>query len=391
MTETVDPQTAPLIVFAGGGTGGHLFPALAIAESLRNRLPDVRILFFATERAIDQRILESNRCDLVRQTLPAIRRAPWRWLHIYMGFRRSCMLCRSRFEHDRPMVVIGTGGLGSLPAVREAVRAGVPTALLNPDAIPGRANRFLANSVDIVFAQWAEAIARFPRTAKVVVSGCPVRAAFNHSERDAGIRRFGLGRDLKTLLVTGASQGARTVNECVVANLPFLETQGDWQILHLTGEPDYETVSRAYDHHSIRAVVMPFTDHMPDALAAADLVVARAGASTLAEITAVGRASILLPYPYHKDQHQLANARCLVRAAAARIVPDRIDPTLNGPAVRDALEHLMTGDQAREAMAAAARRLGRGQAASEMAGDILRLAESRGAPFSSMSTAGAAH
>jgi UDP-N-acetylglucosamine--N-acetylmuramyl-(pentapeptide) pyrophosphoryl-undecaprenol N-acetylglucosamine transferase len=378
LTQTGEERTAPLIAFAGGGTGGHLFPALALAEALRGRLPDVRFLFFATERAIDERVLATERCDLVRQTLPALRRAPWRWLRIYLGFRRSCLLCRARLLNDRPLAVIGTGGLGSVPAVREAVRAEIPTALINPDAVPGRANRFLASSVDVIFAQWASAIPAFPRTARVVVSGCPVRPAFNQTNRSAGIQRFGLDPALHTLLVTGASQGARTVNEALLANLPYLATREGWQVLHLTGESDYEAVSRAYEGCAVRAVVLPFTDHMPDALAAADLVVARAGASTLAEITAVGRASILMPYPHHRDQHQLANARCLVRASATRIVADRVDPALNGPALREALDELMAGDQARRSMASAARRLGRGHAAAEIAGEILSLASASG-------------
>ncbi|GAF74690.1 unnamed protein product, partial [marine sediment metagenome] len=127
-----------------------------------------------------------------------------------------------------------------------------------------------------------------------------------------------------------------------------------------------------------RSVMIPFTDDMAEALAAADLVVGRAGASSLAEITAVGRASILMPYPHHKDQHQVANARCLVRATAARIVHDRIDPAVNGPALREAFEQLMVRDEDREAMAAAAARIGRGQAASEIADRIVRLANAHG-------------
>lgn len=368
----------PLVAFAGGGSGGHLYPALAIADALRASLPDVRFVFFGTRRAIDQRILAEQRCDLVRQTLYGLSRAPWRWPQIYLGFRRSSMVCRSLFGSEQPVAVIGTGGMASIPAIREATRVGIPTAIFNPDAIPGRANRFLARSVDVVFAQFDETIDQLPRSANVVVSGCPIRTEFNHADRDAGMARFGLDRRRKTLLVTGASQGARTLNQAVLANLDYLELLTDWQVLHLTGDLDYEDVQRAYASRSVCARVLPFTTDMAEALTAADLVIARSGASTLAEITAVGRASILLPYPFHRDGHQLANARCLVRASAARIVQDAIDPAVNGPAVRAALEQLTVDDQMRQAMAMAARQMGRGQAATAIADEIIALGRSRG-------------
>ena len=361
---------APLVVFAGGGTGGHIFPALAIAETLRDRDPDVRFTFFGTQRPFDQRIVGRTDCELVQQAMPGLQRAPWRWPRIYLGYRQARRLCRSRFEEDRPAVVIGTGGLGSVPAVREAISAGIPTALLNPDVIPGRANRHLVGSVDMVFVQWEEAVKHFPRCANVVVSGCPVRSQFHAVTREAGLERFKLDPARKTLLVTGASQGARSINDAIVANLEFLESQRGWQVLHLTGDLDHKAVREAYVGRSVKSSVLPFTEHMAEALGVADLVVARAGASTLAEVTAVGRASILRPYPHHRDRHQHANARCLVRASAARIVHDKIDPAINAPMVRGVLEQLMTDDEVRKAMAAAARRMGRGQAASQIADHI---------------------
>jgi len=366
---------APLIAFAGGGTGGHLYPALAIADALRQRVPNVRFVFFGTQRRIDDRILAREDCEVVSQVLPPLSRLPWRWPKVYLGFRHSSQTCRSRFDMDPPMVVIGTGGLASVPAVREAVHAGIPTAILNPDALPGKANRRLATLVDVVFAQWEDTALHLPARAKVVVSGCPVRPEFNRADRAGGILRFGLDPRLKTLLVTGASQGAKTINEAVVAQLGFLESRPGWQILHLTGETDHDEVRRGYEGRPIKRVVAPYTDHMADALAAADLVISRAGASTLAEITALGRPSILMPYPYDKHQHQMGNARCLARASAARIVRDAVEPTMNGPALRQALEPLMADDDQRASMAAAARRIGRGHAASDIAEHLLRIAE----------------
>lgn len=391
---------SPLVVFAGGGTGGHLYPAVAVAEALRKRLPRARFLFFGTERYIDERALAGVQSDegrpdlpLIKQSLPAVTVRPWRWPGMYRGFRDSSKQCRQRFRQDCPAVVVGTGGLGSVPAVREASRLGIPTAVLNPDAIPGRANRFLASSVNVVFVQWEEAVDQFPRSAAVKVCGCPVRGVFNQATREDGINRFGLLEHRRTLLVTGASQGARALNEAILANLDLLRSAPDWELLHVTGDRDFEDVLAGYrqrltaprieplpEHDGVRvhddtlrATVVPFTDYMAEALAGCEVVVARAGASTLAETTAVGRASILMPYPHHKDLHQLANARCLVRASAARIVHDRIDVSRNGPALREALEQLMHDHDTRGAMADAARRLGNGQAAQHIAEALIAL------------------
>ena len=373
-----ESSVSPLIVFAGGGTGGHLYPALAIADALRDRLPGARFLFFGTQRPIDRRILGQADCEMIPQPLSGIGRLPWRWPRAYLDLRRSRRLCRTRFAKDRPALVIGTGGLASVPAVREAHRSGIPSVLLNPDALPGRANRYLARFADIVFAQWHDTADHLPPSTHVVVSGCPVRPEFNHAVREAGADRFGLDVAAQTLLITGASQGARTINEVVVANLAFLRTLDAWQVLHLTGDRDYEQVRKAYSGQSLRVVVLPYTEHMAEALAAADLVIGRAGASFLAEITAIGRASILMPYPFHRDRHQFANAQCLARASAARVVEDRVDPELNGPSLRCALAELTADDATRSALASAAKRIGQAQAASTIADEIVDLAEARG-------------
>lgn len=366
-------DSSPLIVFAGGGTGGHLYPALAIMQALRGLLPDVRFLFFSSQREIDDRILTRANVEPVRQPLAPLSRLPWRWPGVIRRFRESSRLCRARFDRDRPAVVVGTGGLASVPAVQEAVRAGVPTALLNPDLLPGRANRLLSRRVHVIFAQWSDTIGHLRSRTHVIVSGCPVRPEFTRPDRSAGLQRFGFQATRKTLLITGASQGARSINQAVVANLDFLESRPDWQVLHLTGHADYEAVERAYRNRAIPAAVMPFTEHMADALAAADLVVARAGASTLAEITAVGRASVLMPYPYHRDRHQWANAGYLAKAGAARFLRDAVAPAVNGPALRQTLEPLMADEKDRASIASAARRIGRPDAASQIARSLVSL------------------
>lgn len=367
-------QLRPVVAFAGGGTGGHLYPALAVLAALRRRCPELRALFFATERGIDERILHNaSECEHVKQRLRPLRRGPWHWPGIARSFWSTSRRCREELLESQVSIVIGTGGLASVPAVRQAHQLGIPTALLNPDAVPGRANRFLAPQVDVVFAQWDESVEHLSEHANVEVVGCPIRDEFRSATRETGIQRFELDPAKKTLLVTGASQGARTLNEAILFSRGVLLERSDWQVLHLTGESDFERVESAYADVQTRVRVMPYTDHMAEAVAAADLVASRAGASSLAEITTVGRPAILLPYPFHGDMHQLANARCLVRRGAARIVKDRANQRETGLELSRALERLMDDEGERESMARAAQRLGRACAADDIAVRVLEL------------------
>jgi UDP-N-acetylglucosamine--N-acetylmuramyl-(pentapeptide) pyrophosphoryl-undecaprenol N-acetylglucosamine transferase len=244
---------------------------------------------------------------------------------------------------------------------------GIRTGILNPDAIPGRANRYLARRADLVALQWDTSRAQFPERTNCQTLGCPIRAGFAAADREEGLRRFGLAADRPVLLVTGASQGARTVNRVTQLVWPqFFREHPDWQLLHLSGPLDEEETRAAYAAASVPAKVLAFTHEMSLALAAADAVVSRAGASTLAELTALGLPAVLLPYPYHRDRHQHANAQVLVDAGAAMLVEDRLAPTENLPPVLAAVERL--ADPAiRRKMGQAARQLGRPGAAARVA------------------------
>ncbi|MBN1491985.1 MAG: UDP-N-acetylglucosamine--N-acetylmuramyl-(pentapeptide) pyrophosphoryl-undecaprenol N-acetylglucosamine transferase [Phycisphaerae bacterium] len=364
----------PWFVFAGGGTGGHLYPALAIASELRTLRPDVRVSFFCTDRPIDRRILDAAGFESLPQTVRPFSTRPWRWPGFLTAWRGAIRRCVAEFRTMRPAVVIGGGGYGSDPPVRAAMRLGIPTAILNPDLVPGRANRALAQRVDRVFAQWAGTQRYLGDVPGFRAWGCPVRPAFGRADRADGVRRFGLDPDRRSLLVTGASQGARTINEAMIALAPRLAEVDGWQVLHLAGSADVDRVRIAYAAAGMAAEVLSFTDHMAEAMVAADLAVSRAGASTLAELTAAALPSVLLPYPFHRDQHQLHNAEVLRDAGAAVIVPDRIDVVANAPALADALLGLMAEPDRLAAMATAARNLARPCAAFDLATELLVLA-----------------
>ncbi len=372
-----DPDTSlgPVIAFAGGGTGGHIFPALAVVEAIKQRKPAAKILFFATTRPIDRRLIDPTPCELITQSLVPFSSKPWCWPTFFWHYQNARKLCQRILQAKQPTVLVGTGGLGSIPPVKEALRAGIKVALLNPDALPGRANRHLSKLVDVVFAQWDETRQHLPHSVKMELTGCPTRKAFANPSPDQAIAKLGLDSRRKTLVITGASQGARSLNEAVLANLDLLKRFDGWQVVHQTGELDYERVKQAYAKSDIKAVVLPFIDQMADTLAAADLVVARSGASTLAELTTLGKPAILLPYPYHRDNHQQVNAQCLVQRGAAILVVDSVSASTTGPQLSVALERMLGNDSERIAMADAAKRVSLSDAAQVIADKVIALAD----------------
>ena len=365
------------VVFAGGGSGGHLYPTLSIADALRRSGSDVSVRFFCTHRAIDRRVLDAaGWAAIVQPVLPFPSRIGC-VIPFWRAWRRSVRYCRAEFAVRRPDVVIGSGGFASGPAVVVAARMGIPTAVLNPDAQPGRANRFLARRVQLVLAQWPESWEHFPAGSVVRVVGCPIRRQFAVADRARGIVRFGLDRACRTLLVTGASQGSHSVNRAMMLLAERIGRLRQWQVLHLTGGDDRTAVQTAYTNAGVRHVCRAYTDEMADALAASDLVISRAGASTLAEITAVGRASILLPYPYDRHQHQVLNAKVLGVAGAARVCGLLTDAERIADVLGEQIVALTRDDAMRDAMARRCRDMGKPDAATRAVMEINALVEQR--------------
>ncbi len=354
-------------VFAGGGTGGHLYPGLAVADALRQRNADATITFFTTTRELDRRLVGRRDYAQVEQPVRPFTVHPLRVGGFLRAWSRSVRQARQVFERNPPKAVLGLGGYAAGPPVVAARKLGIRTALLNPDALPGRANRYLARHADRVISQWERSREYLPAGTECVAWGCPIRAQFADAQKQMGRERFRLDPTRPLLVVTGASQGARTVNRTMHHVWPeFAVRYPRWQLLHLTGPADEDETRRVYEAVGVEATVLAFTHQMWDALAAADLVVARAGASTLAELTALGLPAILLPYPYHRDRHQHANAALLVEAGAALLVEDQRDPAANCRPLLDALEQA-ADDATRADMAAAARSLAKPDAASRVA------------------------
>lgn len=358
----------PWFIFGGGGTGGHLFPGIAVADAICTLEPAARITFMTTTRDLDRTLLDRAGYERIPQVVRPFSTRPWHWPAFLVAWRRS-VNAATRCMRERPRAVLGLGGYAAGPPVIAAARLGIRTAILNPDAVPGRANRVLSRRSDAIFAQWETTRAHFVRGASCMVVGCPIRAAFAGPplERSAARAALGLDPARRLLLVTGASQGAQSINDALVDIWPrFLAEYPGWQLLHLSGAAHETALRSAYARSGASATVLGFTHDMRSAISAADAIVSRAGASTLAELTAVGRASILLPYPYHRDQHQRANARVLAEAGAAILLEDRRSARENAAPLLAALRRL-ADDTTRLAVEQAAARLGRPHAALDVA------------------------
>ena len=354
-----------------------MYPGLAVAGALRELAGEVEVLFLCTERAIDREILEKNGWSYQAQPvgpLPSPKR-PWRAWDFLRRWRGSVRMCRGIMKERRPAAVLGLGGFASGPALKAAAQEGIATGMLNPDAVPGIANRYCRRFAEKIFVQWEKSREFFGKEAgKCVVTGCPIRKEFEERKAQSAERQ-----EKKVLVIMGGSQGGRNVNKAVVHWLTGKDFEktgpgrglGDWEIVHVTGETDREWVGGQYRENRRDVEVIGFTHEMPKLLSETDLVVSRAGASSLAELTALGVPSILIPYPYHTDQHQLRNAEVLAGVEAAQIVIDRCDEERTAGELNEAMQVILRQEGTLEKMAAAARELGRPAAARQVAKELL--------------------
>jgi UDP-N-acetylglucosamine--N-acetylmuramyl-(pentapeptide) pyrophosphoryl-undecaprenol N-acetylglucosamine transferase len=295
-------------ILAGGGTGGHVIPALAIAAELRSNF-SAEVIFIGTARGIEMRLVPRAGYELKLVEVGALKNVSFATrARTLFDLPRAIWRSGRYISAFRPGVVIGVGGYASGPAMIAAAALGVPTVAFEPNVVPGFANRHLAPALSAACVQFEESC-RFFRNC--YLTGIPVRQEFfSVPARPAG--------SSPTLLIFGGSQGARRINEVVLQSLPALYAAiPNLTILHQTGERDYEHASAIYLQSAARAEVAPFIDNMPEAFARADLLLCRSGASTVAEIMAAGKPAVLIPFPNSADDHQMRNAEALARMNAA--------------------------------------------------------------------------
>ncbi|NOX21009.1 MAG: undecaprenyldiphospho-muramoylpentapeptide beta-N-acetylglucosaminyltransferase [Nitrospirae bacterium] len=353
------------VVIAGGGTGGHLFPGLALADELVKRDPSVEILFIGTDRGIEARVVPREGYNirfvsgaaLVGKSLSGKLKALFSFIK---GLRESYRI----LKETEPQIVVGTGGYVSVAPVVAAWLQSIPVLIMEQNTVPGKANRFLARMANAICITYQESMAFFPRD-KVHLTGNPVRDRVTKGSPEAARRLFSLKEDLFTVLVFGGSRGASSINRAMVEALPYLTgIKEEVQFLHQTGESDYRFVRGAYQDMGFKGTVTPFIYQMPEAYAVADLVISRAGATALAEICVTGKPSILVPYPYAAEDHQRANAEKLMQMGAAVMI---LDKELNGKRLSEEILRLFNDPQKREEMKRKALGFGRPEAARKIA------------------------
>jgi UDP-N-acetylglucosamine--N-acetylmuramyl-(pentapeptide) pyrophosphoryl-undecaprenol N-acetylglucosamine transferase len=357
-------------VIAAGGTGGHLYPAVALAREFMRQDPKTRVVFVGTERGLETKVLAHEGLDLVKiNALPVMGIGLTRSVKGLLSLPRSIRQSLGVLRERRADVVIGIGGYTTPPVLAAAALRRIPCAILEPNAYPGMANRALGPLVDVVFVAFESARRHF-RSDRVRVVGTPIRRAFLDRKTVEAPESAS-----KIVLIFGGSQGARAINEAIIDALPRLSSlKHRIKIVHQTGEADIARVRKAYEAAALDAEIQPYLFDMPAVLGQADLVVCRAGAVTLAELTACGKPAILIPLPHAIYQHQERNARFMESAGAVEVL---LQDELSGVTLATRIDVLLNDPGRLAKMADSSRRLGRLDAAEVIVQDCRNLVEAK--------------
>ena len=362
------------VALAGGGTGGHVFPAVAIAEELRKRDPSLQLMYLGNSGSVEERIASEKmipfRPIIVKGM--ADKSAPRKAYSLFtagVGLLQSLTIL-FRF---RPQALIGTGGYVSLPPVLAARILGIPTLIHEQNCVPGRANLSGARFADVVVVNF-ERCGRFFGTKEVHVAGNPIRSDFlpdrlEEMDPAESRRSLGLSPNKFTVFLLGGSRGAHSLNMAMIDALPHLDPQ-HFQFVCMTGKEDYRKVRDEFKRAGVTSAVFQFVDDMVAAYTAADLVVSRAGASTLAEICAVGLPAVLVPYPHCADRHQELNAGALVEAGAAEMI---LNGRLGGDMLAERIRRLSDDDISLSRMRTRSKQFGKPDAAERIANILFEM------------------
>jgi UDP-N-acetylglucosamine--N-acetylmuramyl-(pentapeptide) pyrophosphoryl-undecaprenol N-acetylglucosamine transferase len=365
------------VLFAGGGTAGHLFPGLAVAEYLRNHAPHVRISFAGTGKAFESRYIEKAGFAYLQLPSRPFPQKATEALRFVTENVAGYYAARKYLREQQVGLVVGLGGYASVPAARAAAAAGIPYLLLEQNAIPGRATRWLAPGATVICSAFEGIRSRLKKSARVRVTGNPLRKPFTAQATQQRNLPDRLG-GRRTLLVMGGSGGAQTLNEQVPRALYKAgAVLHGWNVVHQTGERDVTRTAELYRKLGIAATVAPFIDELPQLMRDSQLAICRAGGTTLAELAASGLPAVVLPFPAATDDHQRENAEVFAAAGACRMVDEReVEGRLDNQLAQLAIE-LAADHRQRVRMAQAMTALARPQATRRVARSIAALLESR--------------
>ncbi|MTH52638.1 undecaprenyldiphospho-muramoylpentapeptide beta-N-acetylglucosaminyltransferase [Bacillus mangrovi] len=353
------------VAVSGGGTGGHIYPALALIKEMKKMNPEAEFLYIGTANGLEKNIVERENIPFKSIEITGFKRKiSLDNVKTVMRFLKGVKTSKHYLKEFKPDAVIGTGGYVCGPVVYAAAKLGIPTVIHEQNSLPGLTNKFLSRYTDKVAICFEEARKYFPAD-KAVMTGNPRASEVAGVNGEKGKLSAGLKPGVKSVLVFGGSRGARPINKAILEVLPQLGEK-DYQLLYVTGEVHYKQVAeeaKATGSPS-NVIIKPFIHNMPEVLAGTDLIVGRAGATSIAEITALGLPSILIPSPYVTANHQEVNARSLSDKGAAVLM---LEKDLNGPALLKEIDRIMTDEAELMKMRNASAKIGMPDAAARLA------------------------
>ncbi len=344
------------IVVSGGGTGGHIYPAIAFINEVKKHQPDAEFIYIGTEKGLEKTIVERENIPFKSIEITGFKRKlSFENIKTIIRFLKGTSLSKKYIREFKPDVVLGTGGYVCGPVVYAAAKLKIPTIIHEQNSVPGLTNKFLSKYVDKVALCFEEAGQYFPKE-KTILTGNPRASEVIGNDGIRGIQSVGLDPTKKVVLIVGGSRGAKPINDAFLEVLPKVREK-NYQVLYVTGDVHYKNVLNEVNKvgNPDNVIIKPFLHNMPEVLAGVDLIVARAGATTLAEITALGIPSILIPSPYVTNNHQEKNARALGDNGAAIV---RLEKEMNGSTLLQDIDHILLNERTLEEMRQSSLRLG---------------------------------
>ncbi|WP_311407131.1 undecaprenyldiphospho-muramoylpentapeptide beta-N-acetylglucosaminyltransferase [Liquorilactobacillus uvarum] len=348
------------LLVSGGGTGGHIYPALALIDAVKKSEPSSEVLYVGTHKGLENKIVPDAGIPFKTVKIQGFKRSLSfeNFKTVYL-FLKSVHTAKKILREFKPDVVVGTGGFVCGAVVYAAARMGIPTFIHEQNSIAGVTNKFLSHFVDKIGISFTEAVKNFPAS-KVVFTGNPRAQQVVGMKPSNRLKDYGLSANKKTVLIFGGSRGARRINEATIESFPFLKDK-NYQILFVTGSVHFDKIQKMIGNKLPKNVVVePYIPDMPSILPEISCIVGRAGATSLAEITALGIPSILVPSPYVTNDHQTHNAQSLVNAQAAEMIKEA---DLNGKSLAEIINKLMLNDRLQKVMSENAKKAGTTDAA----------------------------
>ena len=342
-------------ILTGGGTGGHIYPAVSIAKEIQKRYKNAEIIFVGTEKGLESKIVPKEGFNLKTIKVRGFERKFT--IKNLVAVKEAVLSIRSVrriIKNFKPDIVIGTGGYVCGTVILAAAWMGIPTLIHESNAFAGLTNKLLFRFVDRIALNFEEAAKYFGNPRKVAITGNPIRTDILDISKQTGLLEFGFRDNIPLVFVTGGSRGARKINQSILALAEECSKTGKFQLLHMTGDTQYEAVLQSYRErkiptNSVNIKVVPYLYNMPYALAASDLVISRCGAMILSEVAVLGKPSILIPFPYSADNHQEYNAKAIEKKGAAILI---LEQDLSEKKLKDIVLELLNDSQKLHSMAA---------------------------------------